>query len=243
MEFLPVLAVRLLARRRAHPDAIGPRRYPACFPLQQGAHHAMHRSFLTTAALLVFPAFAPAQLVTVRDTIVALPPISFCQDGATHVTVCTGLRLRPRGVPDLSPFVGQAIEITGRSGMITCSFVDVSSVTVLPSSQFSSTSTGTGTMSVSFSGAAPAGTVYLLFLSGGLANPPTMQPPIMGTIHLPVAQAVFSGVFVPMGTGMPYHTITVPLNPSLQGIPFYDQVAAVNSNGTIDTTNVDCFMF
>lgn len=203
----------------------------------------MRCSPLSAALCILLPTIGSAQQVVVRDTIVALPPISICQDGATHVTACTGMRLRPAQFGNLAPFVGQPLEITGTAGMITCPFVDVSSVTVLQVSQSSSTLVGGASMAVTFSGSAPAGTSYLLFLSTGLASPPVTLPPVVGPIHLDLGQTVFLGTFTPQGTGNPYFSIRVPLNPALQGIPFYDQVGALHLNGTVETTNADCFMF
>lgn len=197
-------------------------------------------SRLLFAGLLLAPCLA-AQVV-VRDTIVPLPPLSICQDGATHRTTCTGLRLRPGVLRDLVPFERQPLEITGNPGMITCAFVDVTAIRVLPTNQFVLAGTAGGTMTAQFHGDAPAGHVFLVFLATGIAGPITV-PPFQGPVHLDPARAVFVGLFVPLGTATPYHTVSFPANPLLQGIGFFDQAVALDPAGAASTTIVDCFEF
>ena len=201
----------------------------------------MHLISTALALALLSTSTIAQNRIVVRDTIYPLPPISFCQDGATHATTCTDLRLRPGTVGNLQPFEGVAVELTGDQGAITCSFVTLTSLTVLPASQQTTPSNSGGTMTVQFAGAAQPGDVYLLFLGLNLTAP-FLQPGVSGTVHLDPASTVFVGVFSPMGLSTPFHTIALPSNPALQGIDFYDQSLAL-SNGAVETTNVDCFRF
>lgn len=196
---------------------------------------------LPFTALLV-AVVAPAQ-ITVRDTIVALPPFSICQDGATHVTVCTNHRLRPAQVGNLVPFEGLPLEIAGMPGAITCLFVDVQAVTVLSNEQFATTAHAATTMSASFYGTGPVGDVYLLFLAPSLAPVPVTYPFLQGPVHVDPATAVFAGVFAPLGAAAPYRTLTLPLNPAAFGIPLFDQALVVHASGLLETSVVDTFQF
>ena len=94
-----------------------------------------------------------------------------------------------------------------------------------------------------FLGAGPTGDVYLLFLSAGLLTNPTALPNVIGPVHLDPASAVFVGLYVPLGATTPYHTITLPLNPALQNVDFFDQALALHAGGALETTRVDCFRF
>lgn len=187
-------------------------------------------------------AAASAQ-ITVRDTIVALPPISFCMDGATHVTVCTNHRLRPAGFGNLGGYVGLPLEIVGTPGAITCSYLDVQSVAVLGNEQYATTARAATTMSVSFFGAGAIGDVYLLFLAPGLAAAPVLYPFFQGPVHVDPASTVFLGIFVPPGTSAPYQTLTFPLNPAAFGIPLFDQALVIHASGALETSVVDTFQF
>lgn len=202
----------------------------------------IHRiPFLFAAALAGAP--VSAQQITVRDTIVALPPISFCQDGATHRTSCTNLRLRPGLLGSLTQFEGWPLEITGTPGAVTCPFVTVSSVTIVTNQQFAATSTTATTMSIDFFGSGPTGDVFLLFMGLSLQPAPSTFPPFVGPVHLDPANAWFVGVFAPQGPNLPYHTITFPFTPGLVGVDFFGQALAVHQTGVPETTVVDCFGF
>lgn len=203
----------------------------------------MHRTTLVFAATLLSALAARAQTITVRDTIVALPPISFCQDGATHRTTCTNLRLRPGALASLAQFVGQPLEITGTPGAITCPFVTVQTVSVIGNSQFAVPSTTATSMTVEFFGTGPVGDVFLLFVAPNLQATPSTFPPFFGPVHLDPATTIFLGVFAPLGTTTPYHSLTFPFNPALVGFDLFDQALAVHGNGTAETTPVDCFAF
>ena len=193
--------------------------------------------------VLFLAAAAAAQQVTIRDTIEALPPISFCQDGATHRTICTNQRLRPGAVGNLVPFEGVPVEITGTPGAITCAFVTVSSIAVQANAQFAVTTTTTTTMSLDFFGDGPAGDVYLLFIGLRLQAAPTMFPPFTGPVHLDPAGSWFVGLSVPQGATTPYHSLTFPFTPGLIGVDFFDQALTLHSSGAGETTVVDCFAF
>lgn len=203
---------------------------------------AILRALALPLAALLPTAITPAQ-ITVRDTITPLPPISICQDGATHRTVCTNLRLRPGGLGSLTQFEGWPLEITGTPGAVTCQFVTVSSVTILTNEQFSMTTTTATTMSVDFFGSGPNGDVFLLFVAPVLQPTPTTFPPFLGPVHLDPTFTLFIGLFAPLGPNNPYHTISFPYDPAAIGIDFYDQCLAVHATATPETTVVDCFRF
>lgn len=202
----------------------------------------MRSSLLLPAVLLLTASVSTtalsAQAITVRDKLVALPPVSICQDGATHQTIATKHRLRP-GVFDLSKFVGMPVEVTGTPGAITCKYVDVTAIKVTSENQSSVASKTATTAKVEFFGT-PA-SVYMLFL-GGLASSPLFLPGINGPIHLDPNAFVFLGVYTPASASVPYATFTAPLSSVSLGINIYDQAVAIKT-GYGEMTNVDTFKF
>jgi hypothetical protein len=186
---------------------------------------------------------ATAQQITVRDTIEALPPISFCMDGATHVTVCTRHRLRPGAVGPLAQYEGLPLELTGTPGAITCQFVTLSALTVVANEQVSVTTTTPTTMTVDFFGAGPAGDLYLLFMGVGLSPTPLTFPQFTGPVHLNTNVSWFVGIYPALGPTTPYLSIAFANNPALVGVPFYDQALVMHATGQIETSVVDRFGF
>ncbi len=202
----------------------------------------MTTRFATALAALLLATAGTCQ-VTVRDTIVPLPGISFCQDGATHRTKCTNLRLRPGALASLVPFESLPLEITGTPGAVTCQFVTVQSVTVLANTQVSLAATTPPTMQVDFLGDGPAGDLYLLFLAAGLSSAPTTNPLFAGPVHLDLGVSWYVGLYVPLGATTPYFTIAFPATPAAQGFDFFAQAVAVHTAALPETTVVDCFRF
>ena len=200
----------------------------------------IYRLIAAGLCLLLTASVSIAQ-ITVRDTIVALPPISICNDGATHRTVCTNLRLRPSAAGSLTAFEGLPLEITGTPGAVTCQFVNVQSVSIVNNTHFSATSATATTMTVDFFGAGVAGDVFLLLIGPSLLPSPPVIPAI-GPVHLDLGSAVFVGAFLP-SISTPFHSLVLPYNAALIGIDFYDQSLALHSNGVTETTVVDCFQF
>jgi hypothetical protein len=197
---------------------------------------------LSTLLLLALLATtAKAQVVVARDHIVALPPVSICQDGATHQTVITRHRLRPNNF-NLNALVGKAVEIAGNSRTITCTYIDLTSVKALAADQSSVTSRPSrATLQVDFFGTAPTGTLYMLYLSVGVANTPLLINGIGGPIHLDLnAYLRVPGTFLPAGASTPYASVVFQLVPNVLGIDFYSQAVAVNANQA-EMTNVDTF--
>lgn len=192
---------------------------------------------LLTATALSAPT-ASAQSITVRDKLVALPPVSICQDGATHQTIVTKHRLRP-GKFDLTKFVGKPVEVTGTPGAVTCKFIIVSAIKVITADQTSVPSKSTTTVKVEFYGTASS--VYALYL-GGLATTPFNLPGINGPIHLNPSLFFFLGVYNPTGSTKPYATFTAPATPAVLGVNFYDQAVSVTA-ANAEMTNVDVFKF
>jgi hypothetical protein len=197
-----------------------------------------------------FAALAPFALacsidaqITVRDTILPLAPISICQDGATHYTVCTRYRLRPPRGGSLSQYVGQPLEITGVPGAVTCQFVDVTSVVPLGVHQLTTTSSSTTSLSVSFAGVGAATDGFFLFFDFRLRTAPLSIPGITGPIHLDPATMIYLGTYQPAGAGAPFLTVTVPNLPQYQGVRFFDQTLVLHAGGALEMTNVDCFQF
>lgn len=198
----------------------------------------MNASFLLLAPIVLASA-GIAQTVVVRDKLVALPPISICQDGATHQTIVTKQRLRPNGF-DLSKFVGMPVEVTGTASAITCKFVTVKSIVVITEDQSSAASSVGGTAKVDFYGT--ANSVYAVYL-GGLATSSLFLPGILGPIHIDPNAFVFLGVYAPSGTAKPYLTLSAPANTVPTGVPFYTQAVSVKGPGKDEMTNVDAFQF
>lgn len=202
----------------------------------------MHRLFALPLAALLCAVAAPSQ-ITVRDTIEALPPVSICQDGATHRTTCTNLRLRPGLLTSLTQFEGWPLEITGMPGAVTCQFVDVQSVTILTNQQFAMTSSSTLQLTVDFFGTGPVGDVFLLFWGFGLSPTASTFPPFVGPVHLDPANALFLGVFLPQGPNIPYYSLSIPSSPAFQGVEYYDQALVLRAGAVPETSVVDCFQW
>ena len=224
-------------------DAIRAFRARHQIALHSRSLHSSPMIYRLLAAILCVLLTASASIaqITVRDTIVALPPISICNDGATHRTVCTNRRLKPGVAGSLSAFEGLPLEITGTPGAVTCQFVSVQSVSIVNNTHFSSTSATATTMTVDFFGSGAPGDVFLLLIGPSLLpNPPVI--PTIGPVHLDLASAVFVGAFLP-SIATPFHSLALPYNAALIGVEFYDQSLALHSNGVTETTVVDCFQF
>jgi hypothetical protein len=202
-----------------------------------------HRTCSLLLLLAALGSPGQAQQITLRDTITPLPAVSFCMDGATHRTVCTGHRLRPGSLGPLAQYEGFPLEITGTPGAITCQFVTVSAIAIVPNDQLAVTTVTPVTMTVDFFGAGPAGDVYLLFLGAGIAPLPLWFPQFAGPVHLDVNAAWFAGIYVPLGLGTPYCSLAFPHAPALLGVPLYDQALVLHASGLRETTVVNRFQF
>ena len=190
---------------------------------------------LLTVSLLSTSLFAQ---VTVRDKLVALPPVSICQDGATHKTIVTNHRLRP-GAFNLGNFFGMPIEVTGTPGSVTCKFLNVTAIRAITVDQRSVASKTATTAKVEFYGTDK--NVYFLY-AGALSPNSLVLPGIDGPIHLNPNAVVFLGTFTPISTSVPYATFFAPLTSVTLGVNIFDQAVAAQT-GTAQMTNVDVFKF
>lgn len=197
----------------------------------------MRIAALALSTFFISQAALAQSTVTFRDVIKALPLISICQDGATHATVATEQRLRPNGFK-LAGFVGQAVEVTGIPGAVTCKYLDVTAIKAIKAAQSSKTSSG-AQLTVEFYGA-PIG-VYAVYF-GALGNSSFTLPGITGPIHLDPVVNIPLGLYAPASTSVPYLKLSTPSNPSLLGVNFFTQ-AVVTGAGSAEMSNVDVFSF
>ena len=203
----------------------------------------MFRQNHLIAAIALTAGFGFAQnAVVVRDTIVPLPGVSICMDGATHITAVTGHRLRSKSV-DFKSLVGKPLEIRGIAGSITCKFVDVTSATVLEAGQ-STTAAKTAThIMVDFFGSGSVGDVYLLYFSAGVLKTPFYLPSITGPIHLDPSLMISAGTSVLVSGTKPYKSLSTPISPAFLNVNIYDQAIVLRTTGKLEMTNVDLFRF
>ena len=197
---------------------------------------------VSSPPFFITSAVASAQTVVLRDTIEALPPISICQDGATHQTVVTKQRLWPARGTSLAGYVGKPVHIEGTPGQVTCKFLNVTKINVIPAYQYSVASTTSTTVKVDFYGVGAIGDVYYLYV-GGLASNAITLPGITGPIHLDPAAFLRLAVFPPLGAGKPYLSLSAPRTPATLNVDFHTQAVVVHSKGTAEMTNVDKFRF
>ena len=66
---------------------------------------------------------------------------------------------------------------------------------------------------------------------------------INGPIHLNPPSLFFLGIYAPMGSSMPYATLTAPATPAVLGVNFYNQAVSIQRTGNHEMSNVDVFKF
>ncbi|MCA8955643.1 MAG: hypothetical protein KDC87_06200 [Planctomycetes bacterium] len=195
------------------------------------------RKTLLTFATIAMAGTASAQVV-IRDKITKLPP-STCQDGATHQAVITGHRLRP-GSFDLTKFEGQPVEIQGTPGQVTCPFVTVTAIQALLVDQTTVATKTATTMTAAFSCKGSFFDLISVYVSTR-NNSAFFIPGIAGPCHLEPNIAILVGFRAWFGD--PYLTVSIPLDPALVGVDFFDQAVLSRKPSPPEWTNVDTFRF
>ena len=179
----------------------------------------------------------PVPDVSITGVVQPAPPISICQQGATHMLECTQVRLLSNAV-DLTALEGQLVTLLGKNVSVTCPVVQVSK-SMAPSAVLTMCGTPAVGCPVRFN-VCPPGMATGTFLVG---TQPTFQP-----LDVTVGTLLLGGNIFNLGTsfaGIDCAELTAPIppNPNLVGQTFWAQGVRqdVGPVGTPRLTNALCF--